>query len=503
LSASVCKTLTDLGYFQLESSQAFLERYRVRADEPSAFQSLEKIRFMKILYCSVLVFCILTNATFAQTQSASNKTFADAEIEEKKIPPKRLVESCLPNYFDDENGISLEDIIKKAWENNGELKIARLEVEKSQARLRQAGSRPNPTLDIEQKTGEFTGSKGDNELTVGVSVPLEVFGQRGKRINLAKAEITLKETEVTARKRLLANEVLTNYAEALASLRELKTLEDILELDTETVRFVQIRVTEGDTAPLELNLLVTEVERLRARRILTEGRLQVAISKLKFYAGIDYKEPLKLREEIDSARLPEIPTTLETALNVALKNRPEMQLVELEKQLAFNGLQLIRSQSKPDITAFTRYSNGRSITDSPRGAFTEKDKLLTFGVSIGLPIFNRNQGAKDEAEIAIRQAEERQLYTEQVIKNDVVTAFQRLAAAKSALIKLETAVLPRSKQNLEVIKQVYAIGELKITDLISEQRRLLEANRDLTDALSENYRAKTELLIALGITLEK
>ncbi|MEK7723855.1 MAG: TolC family protein, partial [Acidobacteriota bacterium] len=280
-------------------------------------------------------------------------------------------------------------------------------------------------------------------------------------------------------------------------------LEEILELDTETIRFVQYRVNEGDTAPLELNLLMTEVERLRSRRILTEGRLQVAISKLKFYAGISYNEPLKLREEIDSAILPEVPKTIETSIDVALKNRPEIKLGELEKQLAISGLRLIRSQSKPNITAFTRYSDGKSIVNSPRGAFDDNGKLLTFGLSIGLPIFNRNEGAKAEAEIAIRQAEERQLFAEQVIKNDVVTSFQRLTAAKSALLKLETAVLPRSKQNLEVFKQVYAAGELKITDLISEQRRLLDVNRDLTEVLTENYRANADLLIALGGVFEK
>ncbi len=462
---------------------------------------------MKLFLCKcfsgILALAILSNTAFAQTQIAVNTTVSETIEPSEPVPKKRLVESSMPMYFDEQNGISLEDLIKKALGNNGELKIVRLEVEKAQARLRQASSRPNPTLDVEQKTGQFTNSKGDSELTVGVSVPLEVFGQRGNRINLAKAEITLKEAEVTARKRLLANEVLTNYIEALAALRELKTLEDILELDTETIRFVQIRVTEGDTAPLELNLLITEVERLRSRRILTEGRLQVAISKLKFYAGIDYKEPLKLREEIDSAELPITPTSIETAIDVALKNRPEIQLGELEKQLAVSGLRLIRSNSKPDITAFTRYSDGKSIINSPRGAFSDSGKLLTFGVSIGLPIFRRNEGAKAEAEIAIRQSEERQKFTEQVIKNDVVTAFLRLTAAKSALLKLETAVLPRSKQNLEIIKQVYAIGELKITDLISEQRRLLDANRDLTETLTERYRANADLLIALGHSFEK
>ncbi|MEO7660187.1 MAG: TolC family protein, partial [Pyrinomonadaceae bacterium] len=91
---------------------------------------------------------------------------------------------------------------------------------------------------------------------------------------------------------------------------------------------------------------------------------------------------------------------------------------------------------------------------------------------------------------------------EQVIRSEVVIAFQRIEAAQRALSRLETAVLPRSRQNIETVRQVYQLGELKITDLIAEQRRLLDANRDLTETLTERYRAQADLFIALGITLE-
>jgi len=123
---------------------------------------------------------------------------------------------------------------------------------------------------------------------------------------------------------------------------------------------------------------------------------------------------------------------------------------------------------------------------------------LTFGVSIGLPVFNRNQGAKAEAEIAIRQAQERRTFSEQIIRNEIIASFQRIEAAKRAVTILETAVLPRSRANIETIRSVYQIGELKITDLIAEQRRLLDANRDLTETLTERYRAQADLLIAIG-----
>jgi cobalt-zinc-cadmium efflux system outer membrane protein len=456
----------------------------------------------------ILVFqvsIVKTQTQIAQKRETIEESDSDkeskTEIKNKTKEPeaKRLVTSVLPGYYNQDDGISLEEIINRAFENNGSIKIALLEVEKAKARLQQAGLRQNPTLEVEQSSGRFVGSAGDGELSIGFALPLDVYNQRRKRINLAEAEITLKEAEIAARKRELSGQILVFYSEALAALQELKVLEDLLELDTQTTRFVQIRVNEGETSPLELSLLQTEVERLRARRSLVEGKLQAAISRLKFYAGVGYQEPLKLREDLAVASFPNLPATIETAFTVALANRPEIRLAELEQDLATAGLRLIRSQSKPDVTAYTRFTQKRNGFDDPRGEFFQRDRSLTFGVAVGLPIFNKNQGAKAEAEIAIRQAQEKRIFAEQIIKNEVATAFTRIEATREAYSRLETAVLPRSRKNVETIRSVYEIGELKITDLINEQRRLLDANRDLTEVLTERYRANADLFIALGI----
>lgn len=407
-----------------------------------------------------------------------------------------------PGYYSQTEGISLTEIVKRAFENNGQIKIARLEVDKAKARLTQAGLRANPTLEVEQETGRFVGSPGDRELSVGVSIPLDIYRQRGRRLDVARADITLKEAELLATKRDLSGQIFAAYAEALAAVREAQVIDELLGLDTETVRFVQIRVNEGETPPLELSLLQTEVERLRSRRHLIEGRMQAAFTKLKYFAGVPYAEPLQLREQISTASLPLLPPTIETGIAVGLKNRPEIRLAELDEQLASAGLRLIRSQSKPDVAVNTRYAQGRAGFDDPRGEFSQRDRSLTIGVSIGLPIFDRNQGAKAEAEIAIRQAQERRFFAEQVVKNEIIMAFQRIDAAKRALGVLETAVLPRSLENIATIRRVYELGELKITDLIAEQRKLLDANRDLTETLTERYRAQADLFIALGLILE-
>ena len=78
--------------------------------------------------------------------------------------------SHIANYYSQDDGIPLAEIVKRAFENNGEIRIARLEVQRARARLTQAGS-ANPTLEVEQSTGRLVGSSGDRETSVGFSFP--------------------------------------------------------------------------------------------------------------------------------------------------------------------------------------------------------------------------------------------------------------------------------------------------------------------------------------------
>lgn len=428
---------------------------------------------------------------------AKKESIAEREENVKNVPKPILV-SVLPNYYNQQDGISINELIERALASNQDLAATRLEIERARARLNQARLRPNPTLEFEQQSGRLVGNGGDGQFTVGASLPIEIYGRRDARINQAQIQIEASQAEVRNRERLLVANVLTNYAEALAALRELDATERLLELDLQTTVFIQIRVNQGESAPLELNLLQAEVERLRSRRQLVEGRLQSAYTQLKLFAGIPFEDSLHLREQINTALLPQLPATPDAAVDVALRTRPDVLLTRIEEQVATAGLRLIRAQSRPDLTAYTRYSQGRSLVDTSTGSFPQRDRSLTFGVAVGIPIFNKNQGAKAEAEIAIRQAQARREFAERVVRGEILSAYQRLEAATRAVATLEQAAIPRSTENVETFRRVYEIGELKITDLIAEQRRLLDATRDLTEALTQRYRAQVDLNIALG-----
>jgi cobalt-zinc-cadmium efflux system outer membrane protein len=459
-------------------------------------------------FAHAIAVCVLMSSSSFGQSSSETAVLNDVDLKSSLTtvlddsPPttRSIVSPTVALYFDPVQGSSSVDLVRRALASNGELAAARLDVERARARLRQAGLRPNPSVDFEQTTGRFTGAAGERETSIGVSIPLELGGRRGRRIDLAKAELEAAEAEIANRERQLTNEVRTTYAEALAALRELQITENLNDIDIQTVRFVQTRVNEGESAPIELNLLRVEVDRLRSRRALVEGKLKAELLKLKVIADLSPDDSLRLREALDTPGLPSPPASIEAAIEIALRTRPDLKLARLTEEVAQAGLRLATAESFPDVTPFTKYTISRSVfDDTPVGVLTDRDKLLSFGVSIGIPVFNRNQGSKAEAALAISQAEKRRKFLEQVVRSEVASAYERYEAARNAVQAYEQGVIARSNDNIKAIRAAYQIGEFRITDLLVEQRRLVDSQREFTEALTEQYRALADIQAALGL----
>lgn len=407
-------------------------------------------------------------------------------------------------FIDPLQGMSAADLVRRALTANNELAAFRLEVERARARLQQAGLRPNPTLDFEQSSGRLANNPGDRATSVGLALPLEVGGQRGRRIDLAQAELAAVQAQVAERERLLAAEVRKAFVDALSAQRELEITDGLNRLDTQTASIVETRVGVGDAAPLEASLLRVEIDRLLARRALVEGRWQAALLRLKTLAGMAPEESLQLRAD-SSLTAAAMPASLNEALETALRMRPDLRLARLVEAAAQAGLRLVEAQARPSVTINTRYTTDRTLTSlpAPFTPFPDSGRTLTMGVSIGLPVFNRNQGAKAEAATAITQAQQRRVFIEAAIRAEVASAFARQQAATRALAIFEQGVLGRSQDNLRVLRGAYEIGAFKVTELLAEQRRLLDAQKEFIEASAERARALADLQTALGVSEEQ
>lgn len=458
-----------------------------------------------LYFCSTLFIASVRFTDVAAQSPAETRVNAaeSRKLETAFIPALKTsdpTESAIAPYVDPVQGLSSIGLVQLALASNAQLAAARLDIERGRGRLRQAGLRPNPVVEFERLTGRLTNTMGESGTTVGFALPIELGGKRKRRIELAQAELEAAEAEIADRERRLALDVRAAYVQALAALRELEITGEINSLDAQTARVVEARVSEGDASPLELNLLRVEVDRLRARRVLIEGRLQASLLLLKSHTGIPASQALRLREDLAAPVLVNPPDSLAAATEIALRSRPDLRLARLNEEVAQAGLRLARAQATPDVTAFTRYFSGIATFDqTPVGPLSDQDRLISFGVIVSLPIFNRNQGAKAEAATAITQAERRREFTEALVRAEVASAYARYQAATQMLKTYEEGVIERSNENIRVLRASYQIGAFRITDLINEQRRLMDSQREYTEALAERYRALADLQAALGV----
>lgn len=482
--------------FALVSHSAWLSKEVALPKIMACFENTRRV-------LASFIFLVLCLSTPVLAQSAESGPLPAAPDKAPKAAA-RGSSSTLARYFDPVQGASSNDLVRRALTSNGELAAARLDTERARARLRQAGLRLNPVVDLEYTTEKLTGTGNDRFNAFGFAMPIELGGKRARRLELAEAELEAAEAEVADRERRLTGEALAAYAEALAALRELEITERLNELNVQTVSVVKTRVDEGETPALELSLLEVEVDRLGSRRSLVEGRLQAALVRLKSRAGIPPDETLRLREDLAAPVLPAPPASLEAAVEIALRTRPDLRLARLNEEVAAVGLKLAKAQAVPDATLFTRYTFDRTIAGlpTPLVAIPNYSRRLTFGVSIGLPIFNKNQGAKAEAATAITQAQRRREFAEAIVRADVTSAYTRYHAAQAALATFERGVIDRSNRNIEIIRTAYQIGAYRVTDLLAEQRRLVDSQRDFTEALTERYRALADLQLAIGAPID-
>jgi cobalt-zinc-cadmium efflux system outer membrane protein len=406
--------------------------------------------------------------------------------------------SSITKYLDPSQGKTADELVAFALENSGELAAARKEIEAARALLKQARLRPNPSVEFSRQ--EQLGGK-DNDTMIAGSLPLELGGRRRARINVAAAALTIREKEVANRERLLAAEVRAKFGEALAAALKLKLTEDLLETALNGFHLVQARVTEGRTPPLEENMTLVEVNRLRSMREIVAGKTEIAFLELRNLIGMKTEEPLRLRGDFKDLLAP-LPT-LGEATEQALRERPDLQGVRAAETLSEAQIEQARAAGKLDASASLGY--GRNNFSFPVNGITDAGQLrpvqdvfhsLTFGVTFEIPVRNRNQGAI-EAAVANSEATARRLeFAELTVRREVAASFARYTSSARAMEIFRVGVRDQAETNLDVVRQTYELGARNLIEYLVEQRRFIELENEFIDAQLETYLSRVEILRA-------
>lgn len=401
----------------------------------------------------------------------------------------------------------LKILLEQAEANNQDLASMRTRSDEARGNLRQAGVKPPLTLEAGTATGRPLRTVGEEEYSAGVGRAFETGGKRARRIDAAEIRVSQMAAEYQERVRQLSYEIKLRYADALTETQRIEVLDQILAGNQRALELTKARVEKGDAALLEQTLLEVEIGRLTAQRATIGGRRESALVDLRRLAGLVPGAAIA----IGTAFSPGPVAAVMDALNAAaLDQRPDLKVARLVEQLGDAELRLAEAEGHPDVSVTARYFKRNSQFDDQYGVnaqgsrvlLRDRDDILAVGVSIPILTKNRNRGNVEAAQARMLSARQRARYLLNSIPLEVESAWRRWSAARATAGALGSSVLPQAQRNLDVIQQAYQLGQLRMLDVLNEQRRLLDLRLTSVDAQAEAARAFAELERAVGGTIQ-
>ncbi len=403
-------------------------------------------------------------------------------------PPAKPMETTeAPGIAEPTGVITLRKALALTLMHNPELKAFSWDVRISEARRLQASLWPNPELEVEV---EEVGGPGQRsgfdaaETTIQLSQLIELGDKRGKRTKLASMEKELAGWDYEAKRLDVFTEVTKAFIEVLAAQQRLKLTKELLQLSEELVETVAKRVDAGKDSPLEKTRAAVTLSNINIQHQQAVQNLEFVRKQLvSTWTG---KEPVfeSVAGRFDS--LSPIPSINE--LTGLIEQNPDIARWSLEIDKGKASLDLEKAKAISDITL----SGGLQ-------RFNETDdNAIVFGISISLPISDRNQAGKLRATYELARAREEQRAAHTRIQMKLVKAYKALAGAYTEAAELDKNVLQGAESVFEASKTGYSRGKLDYLNVLDAQRTLFEAKARYIDALASYHTAKADVERLIG-----
>lgn len=376
--------------------------------------------------------------------------------------------------------LSLRDALTRAAAFDPTVPATQARLDATEAGLRQAGVRPNPTVGVDLENFAGTGGMSlldRSETTLYYQQTLERGGKLEARTDMARAEIALARARGDVRALDLMAQVQAAWVEALAAQALVLVAEQRLDTAVRLEREVARRVASARDPLFTGERARTAVA--QARIALDQARETAANARAALAAYWGGQPDFTL----DTTAF----FTLDLTAPPPLGDTPDLALLIGERDLARARIQLERSRSVQDPTV---RGGVRYFGDGNEAAFV-------IGGSIPLGRYDTNKWAIEQAQ-ALRVAAERELDAARIERErEIARLTARRAAASSEIARIDAEVLPSADRAVRLVRDGFNQGGGAFTYM-----EVVEAERAIIDARAR----RIELLRSIhldGVRLDR
>jgi outer membrane protein, heavy metal efflux system len=394
------------------------------------------------------------------------------------------------------SSLSLADARRIAFEHNWDLLAARSEVDAAIAQRIVAREFPNPSLSVQSTQINVNGAgnatpRGNGiwrrsyDTVVAVNQLFEIGGKRTSRRASAEAEVKGAEARLRDARRVLDHGVTKAYIDVLFATAKAEIISQSAASLRREAGVAQKRFRAGDIMRSDLNQIEIAADRMELDAHSAEQECLAAKMAVEVLLGSAQPTGVWLATtsllNLAGESAPNLSTTRET--------RPDLAAAQAGVAKAEAELRLQRAQRLPDPTILVQYEH-----QPPSAAET-----VGIGLSLPLPLWNRNGGAIRAAMVARQQAEQQQLKVEAQIAAEIILAQHTYVGAVEKLRRQRGSIEPSSTNVRQSVAMAYEKGGVSLLELLAAERGDNEVRIATAQAAAETATALSALYSALNL----
>jgi outer membrane protein, heavy metal efflux system len=382
--------------------------------------------------------------------------------------------------------VTVSQAVQEAVGKNLNLLAERYNVSITDARLVTARIRPNPVLslygDLIPLFGEGSTPQnptGPPEYGVRTEWTIERGGKRKHRIEVAENARRVAQWRLLNATRTLALDVRNAFVETLLAKENLALAQENLKAFNQMVQVNKVRVDAGDLAVVELRR--TRIAALQLRNGVLQAQTKLRIAKEQLQLLMGRAVPAADFDVIDEPRRDPPPASWDEVERLALDLRPDLQALRWDLARSRAEIRLQLAVGKVDYKVGMEYRRQQGLQG--------RGDSFGFFFSVPLPIFDRNRGEIERAQLERLQIEARISALEAEIRNDARNAWRQYETARSLLADIENDMLKESRQVLDTMEFSYKRGEAGFVDFLEAQRACNGTTQSYNEVRAEYARS--------------
>ena len=387
------------------------------------------------------------------------------------------------------NAVSIDALVADVLQRNPELNFYRAEVAAAKGERRAAGTLANPEVSATLGNKRVSGIGDGLAWSVSAQQTIEWPGRVPLRKAIANQQIKLAElglaqfnAALAARTRLLAVTLFAAQEKAAATREVAGRFQSLREV------LVQ-RDPAGLTPTLETRIIEATELTLHRRASEAATAERAAMLELNQLRGQALADMLKVQRPALS--LPPTPNA-DLLLAAALTNNFELQMRRSELEQQGFKVSLAKNDRNP------AFSVGPYVSQERTG---DNETQFGIGVTVPLPLWNRNKGSIETAEARQQQAATSMLVTQRQIERQVAEKAMRYQAKLNEMAKWRPDSIQKFQEAAALADRHYRLGAVPIATYVELQKQYLEAVEALLDTRTEALEAGQQLELLTGVSL--